>query len=31
MFVDQSDSQTIEAAIDAGVASYVVDGCARTG
>lgn len=26
MFVDQSDSKTIEAAIDAGVASYVVDG-----
>ncbi len=26
MFVDQSDGQTIEAAIEAGVASYVVDG-----
>lgn len=26
MFVDQSDRTTIEAAIDAGVASYVVDG-----
>ncbi|WP_341989884.1 ANTAR domain-containing protein [Azorhizobium sp. AG788] len=26
MFVDQSDGQTIQAAIEAGVASYVVDG-----
>ena len=29
MFVDQSDSKTIEEAIEAGVASYVVDGLRR--
>ena len=29
MFVDQSDSETVEAAIDAGVSAYVVDGLRR--
>ena len=29
MFVDQSDSATVEAAIDAGVSAYVVDGLRR--
>ncbi len=30
MFVDQSDSAAMEAAIDAGVSAYVVDGFAKT-
>jgi len=29
MFVDQSDSETVQAAIDAGVSAYVVDGLRR--
>jgi response regulator NasT len=29
MFVDKSDSDTVEAAIDAGVSAYVVDGLRR--